>query len=143
MQFDKHGRELPDNTPIALPLGFKIPETLAEQIQRLIRNQVSVAASEGGAETFAESDDFDIDEDEDPQSPYEMTFDPVLGREVSVEMLVNDQNIKKEYVEKAASSDEALDAATEAKNRAGGVPPEPNPPNPVADTKKEKPPKDL
>lgn len=120
MKFDAHGHELPDTTPVALPLGFKTPETLAEQIQRLVRTNVSQEAANAGAETFEEADDFDIDEEDEPfdqTSPYEMEFDPVLGREVSAEMIMKDPRIAREYQQKSAASDEAREAATKEYNR--------------------------
>ncbi len=101
MQFDKHGRELPDSTPLAMPAGFTPPETLAEQIQRLVRTQVSDKAEELGQESFSEADDFEIEDDDeaDPTSIFEQHFDPVLGRDVTAQQIIDDPNIKKEYEE--------------------------------------------
>lgn len=64
--------EYPDPTPVEMPLGFKRPPTLQEEIQRLIRVQMSQAAQDSGMETFEEADDFEVDEDPDPLSPYEV-----------------------------------------------------------------------
>lgn len=79
------GAEVPDPVPIELPAGFSIPETIAQSIQRLVRGAVSRAAHEQGLETFEESEDFDMDEEEDDDktSPYETHFDPVLGKDIS------------------------------------------------------------
>ena len=76
------GHEVPDPTPKALPVGFKRPETLAEQVQRLVRTSVSEHAAAHGMETFEEAEDFDT-EDEDPFTPYETHFDPILGKDLS------------------------------------------------------------
>lgn len=102
-ELDEHGRELLDPTPLALPTGFKRPETLSEQIQRMVRTHLSQAAAEQGFETFEESEDFDCGEDDiDPRTPFEMDFDPVLGREVSAQMLRdNPDAYREEYVSKA------------------------------------------
>jgi hypothetical protein len=81
---DAKGREVPDPKPLAIPMGYKRPETLQEQVQRLIRTSMSEYAALQGEETFEEADDFDIEDDPvDMSTPYEMEFDPVLGREVS------------------------------------------------------------
>lgn len=68
------GHEVPDPTPVEWPAGVRRPETLTEQIQRLVRVQMSQFAEEQGLETFEEADDFDIDDEEGaPFSPYELT----------------------------------------------------------------------
>lgn len=64
MKFDAQGRELPDPTPVELPLGFKRPESLNDQIRRMIRGEMSAQASAAGNETFEEANDFDVDEDD-------------------------------------------------------------------------------
>lgn len=80
---DNQGHEVPDPNPVAVPAGFKRPETLAEQVRRLVRSErFNQEREEAGEETFDEADDFDV-EDFDPQTPYEVFFDPVLEREVS------------------------------------------------------------
>lgn len=66
--------EIPDQTPVELPIGYKAPETLEHMIQRLITNQELRRVQESaGDETFEESDDFDCD-DEEPEltSSYQM-----------------------------------------------------------------------
>lgn len=84
MPLDENGHEVPDPRPMQIPAGFKRPETLQEQVQRLIRGEMSRRAAEQGMETFEESEDFDIDDDAmDPRTPYEAIFDPVLGKEVT------------------------------------------------------------
>lgn len=67
--FDEYGREIPDPRPMELSPGQARPETIQEMMQRLIRTHLSQAAQDHGAESFEESNDFDI-EDED--------FDDVL-----------------------------------------------------------------
>lgn len=67
--FDEYGREIPDPRPMELSPGQARPETIQEMMQRLIRTHLSAAAQDHGAESFEESNDFDI-EDED--------FDDVL-----------------------------------------------------------------
>lgn len=64
MKFDERGRELPDATPVALPLGAKRPESLTQQIRRMIRTEMSGQAAADGNETFEEANDFDVQEDD-------------------------------------------------------------------------------
>lgn len=66
---DKH-EEIPDPTPLALPVGFKKPETLHETMARMIKNQEYVKYL-NGQETFEEADDFDVEGEDNPLSPYE------------------------------------------------------------------------
>lgn len=102
------GHEVLDPTPIAVPAGFKRPETLAEQVQRLVRTHISREAAESGYETFEESEDFDVDDDFDPSTPYEEIFDPVLGRGVTPdEFIRNEQRYRQLYLDKQREADEA------------------------------------
>lgn len=76
---DLHGRELPNPTPLAPPVGYKKQPTIAEQMRAMIR-QASFEARQMGAETEEEANDFDVGEDFDPTTPYEHDFemDPAL-----------------------------------------------------------------
>lgn len=75
MLYNERGEELPDPTPLELPVGFTRPPTLDELVARLIidpRVQAELRAS--GIETEEEANDFDIpDELPDPTSPYQET----------------------------------------------------------------------
>ncbi len=96
---DKNGHEIPDQTPLSLPLNFKRPETLAEQVQRLVRTHVSREAAAAGAETFEEAEDFDVDDDIDPSSPYEEHFDPTLGKSITAEEFRSNEAVyRKRYL---------------------------------------------
>lgn len=99
---DELGREVPDSLPMEVPLGMKRPESLAEQVQRLVRNSISAHAEIHGQETFAEADDLELDDEFDPYTPYETQFDPVLGRDLTpADFLDADrrQAIREEYLE--------------------------------------------
>lgn len=75
-----------DPTPVEMPIGYKRPESLQEQIRRLVRSEAwTQEMNRLDAETFDEADDFDVGEDFDPQSPYELQFDPDLNKEVTRE----------------------------------------------------------
>lgn len=78
-----YGREELDTTPKEVPLGFKRPESLEEQIKRLIQQPTfgRVVSGDAEAETFDEANDFDIEDDPaDPASEHEEFYDPVLQR---------------------------------------------------------------
>lgn len=67
------GREHPDPTPIELPIGYEHPPTLREQMQRYIREELSVQAAETGLGTFEEENDFEPEDPEEVQlSGYEV-----------------------------------------------------------------------
>lgn len=65
-------REILDNTPIEVPVGFKKPMSLNERIKMLVRNEASQVAMENGYETFEEANDFDVDDDFFPTSKNEL-----------------------------------------------------------------------
>lgn len=80
---DKAGHEVVSSVPVAVPLGYRRPPSLAEQVKSMVRNELSRAATEQGLESFEEADDFDIGDDA-PKSPYELDFDQetaVIGQE--------------------------------------------------------------
>lgn len=68
------GYEIPDSEPVALRPGIKRPLTIQEQIKQMIRHEASMAAQENGHETFEEANDFDVDDEIDPISGYEVTY---------------------------------------------------------------------
>lgn len=73
-----------DSKPMALPVNMKRPPSLQEQIQRLVRSeQLKQLAAQQGAESFEEADDFEVGDDYDPSSPWEMEFEPSLGKEIT------------------------------------------------------------
>lgn len=75
--FDQYGRERPSPLPIQPPIGYKKTPSLREQIRAMILSEkMREYALSQGAETFEEADDFDIGDDFDPTSPYEMQFEP-------------------------------------------------------------------
>lgn len=73
--YDKQGREIPDPTPVEMPVGFKRPIPLADEIRAIMRRAVQEDLDSHGMETFDEADDFEVP-DEDMTSPYEENFDP-------------------------------------------------------------------
>lgn len=66
-----------DDTPVSIPTRLRLPQSRTDQIRAFIRAELSRSAMEDGHETFEEADDFEIDEEDFPMSPYELQdFDP-------------------------------------------------------------------
>lgn len=75
-----------DNTPVEMPTRLRLPQTRTEQIRQFIRQELSFKAQQEGVETFQEADDFEIEDDQEPFSPYEVIEfdgDPTLEEAVS------------------------------------------------------------
>lgn len=73
--FNARNEEILDPTPLALPAGMKKPESLHDQIRRLIKSErLQQALSAQGYETEEEANDFDVGDDYDPSTPYEEQF---------------------------------------------------------------------
>lgn len=129
---DEKGNELPDPNPMEIPAGFKRPETLAEQVRRLVRSQhLADAAESQGFETFDESNDFEIDDDMfDPSSPYEEVFDPVLGRGITQdEFHRNEAEYRRRFMEAEQRAYQEMDRSEALRAR----PRTPSPPAPPAE----------
>lgn len=74
-KFDERGWEKPDPTPLARAIAFHAPPSLQDQIRRMIAHEMSQQAALNGQETFEEADDFDVGDDYDPKSPWELDED--------------------------------------------------------------------
>lgn len=72
MKFDERGRELPDPTPVSVPSGWARPPSIQDLMRQFIRQEFSRQALQDEQETFEEADDFEVDEDPDPLSQYEL-----------------------------------------------------------------------
>jgi len=72
MPLDDNGHEVPDRTPRSIPVRFKRQTSLIEDVQRFVREELSRQADAQGVESFDEADDFDVGEDYEPRSPYEL-----------------------------------------------------------------------
>jgi hypothetical protein len=90
---DQNGKEVNNPMPLAVDSGLKRPPTLKEQIQRVLRQEVSAQAHAQGHETFEEAQDFDIGlDDDEPLSGYEVVD---MVPEEPVAMEVNQDTSKK------------------------------------------------
>lgn len=117
---DDKGREIPDPSPISVPAAFRRPETLAEQIRRLIRSdKLKQMADDQEMDTFDEAEDFDIDDEFwDPSSPYEEVFDPVLGRGITLDEFNRHEDVyRKRYEEAHKKAYAAWDASEAVRGR--------------------------
>lgn len=67
-------RELLDPTPVEVPIGMskRVP-SLHDDMKRYIREEISRQAGDAGFETLEEADDFDVGEEVDPVSRYELS----------------------------------------------------------------------
>lgn len=75
---DEFGREIPDPTPMAPPVGYSRAPTMVEIIRQQIQGErLKAEAAAMGKESWEEADDFDVGDDYDPSSPWEEQFDPV------------------------------------------------------------------
>lgn len=63
--------EIPDPTPVELPVGYEHPESLEAMIARMIRVEAHKSLGEG-VESFEEADDFDVEDDGELVSEYQM-----------------------------------------------------------------------
>lgn len=122
----KGGQEMTDSTPLRIPLGFQRPETLAEQVQRLVRTHISQTAANQGFETFEESEDFDVEDEPDfPDTPYEMLFDPILQREVTADEFHRNADAYREEYQKVTDRE-----VERTRKRAASQPKHQEPPSP-------------
>jgi hypothetical protein len=75
MALNENGHEILDDTPVSMPVGFKRPMSMTDMIRQYVKTEMSKQASDSGQESWEEADDFDIGDDYDPKSPWELTFD--------------------------------------------------------------------
>lgn len=71
-KLDDNGCEVLDDTPVAMPVRFGRAENLSETVRRLVAGELSGYAASQGFESFDEADDFEVGDDYDPRSRYEL-----------------------------------------------------------------------
>lgn len=135
---DEFGREIPDPTPMAPPVGYKRAPTMVEIIRQQIQGeQMKAAAAAMGKESWEDADDFDVGDDYDPTSPWEEQFDPVGYAPGALQR--HEAAFLKAQATQAAQSTQAPStgapgagtAPPSAPGGAEGRPPEAAPPKPV------------
>lgn len=77
---DERGREIPDSKPMVHPLGLSVQETLADKIKRMVRYELSRQAEAQGHESFEDADDFDVGDEPELKSPYELDDGQLMER---------------------------------------------------------------
>jgi len=82
-KLDEKGNEIPDPTPVSIPVQLRRQESMDERIRRIIQHSASMHAQSLGLESFEEADDFDIEDDPiDPSTPWEKHFDQAIVQAV-------------------------------------------------------------
>lgn len=73
-KYDERGREIPDRTPIEVPLHLRTPEDETIKMARMVTQELSRQSNTKGFESEQEAHDFDIEDDEDifPTSNFEV-----------------------------------------------------------------------
>lgn len=88
-RLNERGHEVLDSQPMAIPAHFRRPESLADQIRRMVVAVHADVSRHGEVDSFEDADDFDIPDDPvDPLTPYEQDF------QVSEEMANNRAKVK-------------------------------------------------
>lgn len=114
----KPGYEVNDPTPVALPTGAYMPESLEATIARMVRYQVSQAAIAGGFDPEEEEDFEEEDTDNDlPPTPYE--FEEIAKKEEAKQIRLREL---RQYAKQKA------DQARKAREKAQSHPAEPKAP---------------
>lgn len=119
-KFDAEGRELPDPTPLEVPAGQRRPETIQQMMQRLIRQDVSRAAQEHGAESFEEANDFDVDDDDmEVRATHHELHEEVVGEALRVRQEARDEASRRSVRgEEGASGEEGSEEGEAARSTA-------------------------
>lgn len=78
-RYDADGKFYPDPVPMAPPVGFVQKPSIADQMRRIFHSeQMKILAAQEGRESFEEADDFEIQDEYDPRSPFEMQLEQEL-----------------------------------------------------------------
>lgn len=116
------GSEILDSKPMEIPVGFTRPPSLQEQVQRLIRTEMSQQAHGRGEETFEESEYFGEDDDMDPSSPYELEYHAGTNKEVTRQEMehirAGEREFDRKYSEYKRAKDKEKAEYDEARKKA-------------------------
>lgn len=119
------GTPVLDPLPIAPPIGYVKAPSMVEIVRDMVRGErLRQEAEAAGYETFEESEDFDVgDEDVHARSPYENEFDPPIGELLAAG---REEVAKKESAAKAAKTSKkpAEEPAGDVGGGGGSPPPE-------------------
>lgn len=134
-RLNENGHEIVDSRPMVIPAGMKRPETLHEQVARLVRTeQWNQMLEEKGFETFDEANDFDDDfDDPEPFSAHEMIYDPVLERHVAPSDFEKNKDKYLDAYRQAYKDAPVPDFIAEEPKKRGATPPKAKKPQPPAE----------
>lgn len=110
--YNDRGEEIPDPTPMEVPLKFRPAVGEVQRLKSLIREVISQHADEHEAETFEEANDFDVgEEDPLPLSAHEVAEDDDQFAEFARDASIDDDG-KRRYLHnryKQRRSDERVE----------------------------------
>lgn len=99
-QLNEDGHELLNPVPVNVNIDLEKPLSLKEQIQRLMRNELSLQADLQGHETFEEANDFDVEDEffDDNMSGFEVLEDevPLTAQEPQPEATADGEEVPTE-----------------------------------------------
>lgn len=122
----ENGAEVPDQKRRAIPARRRVP-TKFEEFRDMLRTATAVAAQDG-YETFEESEDFGIEEDEvQIDAKWETVFDPFVGREITREEASFLDNERRTFERKFGRTKPWHAEVIEKFNRRFGKKPKPKP----------------
>lgn len=109
------GEEYGNPIPVELPLGYGRPESLIDQMKRMVRSELSQVAGEQGHETFEEADDFDVQDKFDmdpPATKYELMEEEYISEDArpDAEPIEAEQTPEEPAVSEEKSNDKLYDA---------------------------------
>lgn len=91
---NEDGSPMLDPVPMAPPIGYRKQPSMVEIVRDMVRSErLRVAATEAGAETFEESEDFDVPDEFEAHSEYENDFDPPLAE---ITRVVEEERVSRE-----------------------------------------------
>jgi len=110
---DGKGREILNPKPLAIPVGMTKPQSLREEIQKVLREEVGRQAQEQGKESWEDANDFDVVDDFDTQlveSKYQLVEEEFVKdnpfekpAEPEPEVDKKEDRVKEQEVEKKTS----------------------------------------
>lgn len=109
-RMSKDGGEVLDPKPRFVKTGIKKPESIQDQIKRMIRSErMAQAANKEGYESFEEADDFEVGDDYDPKTPWEEDFEGQFDQKATGKEFVEEKPIDKNNTDdsKKGDSDES------------------------------------
>lgn len=95
--YNDRGEEIPDPTPMSIPVGFKPPPTIQDMVAKLVKNELLRRGDADKLESFEEANDFG-DEDEELDTVYKDEDELSSGR-----IIANDLERKSGFVEEIPS----------------------------------------